>query len=370
MKNIQCLKFLTPNYFQETQKSQSYFCYLAFFKKQFSIRCRDNDELILRSEPLLLTSLSTVSTIFHVSKHIPNILKLVRSDTINLKNISEAVCLRLSNITHLTINLSKEDVSTQMIDSLGLLDNLESLKIQLSDIETLATFFELFAVNASKLLRLSELLVNLSLKGYSFFVDLTNFDTFEENHQLLKKNYKWEHMLYYFQREAGYIWRKDLKLSFCILSPIVSESDLFYSILPQKLAYDGLSVKIVSEPKSPRESYKFCFKFANEDLVLNHLEIETSVRLSLLKKLLAKNENIKTINITEKSIKSAEFGTIKYIYERFSAYISKIEKYAITLPGDSNDLLVDKIKALVSLKELTIIWEPHLVNLEFAILFI
>ena len=189
------------------------------------------------------------------------------------------------------------------------------------------------------------------------------FKTYEENSQLLKKYHKWEHLLQYFQREAGHAWRKDLKLSFCIISPPVYQIDLFYHVFPQKLANDGLLVKIVNESRPSQDSYKFCFKFENEDLVLNYLEIETGTRLWLLNKILSRNEIIKAMNITEKSINSsAEPETIKYILQTFPACINKVEMYTIKLPGDSDDLLVDKIKALESLKELTIIWEPYLMD--------
>ena len=355
MKNIQCLKFLTPHYLYEIPQSKSYFCYLSFFKTQLSIRNEDNDKLILlRSEPLLLTSLSTVSRAFHVSNHISNILKLIPSDMTDLKNIPKAACLRLSNITHLTINLSKEDVSTQLIDSLGLLGNLESLTIQLSDIETLAIFFELFAVNASKLPRLSELSIL-----FDFSIDDWSCDS-EELLEFVKTDYKWEHMLQHFEKEVGLSWRKDLKLSLSI--PLLDDfqNDLFYHILPKKVANDGLSIKIDDNFMVSEDSYTFNFKFASEDLVLSHLKIEIANHLSLLDKILSRNEIIRTIHISEKSIKYT--GIIEYIYENFSKCLHRIEKYAILLPANGRYLLTNEIDALVSLKELEIIWKPQSVK--------
>ena len=158
MKNIQCLKLSVirlPRYNELLSNYHPYFRYISFFKKQFSIRSSGHDELLLCCEPYQLTSLSTVSKTFNVSNHISNIMKLIPLK-INSAMISNAVCLRLSNITHLTIELSEKDVSTQLVDSLGLLENLQSLEIKLSDTEALVTFLELFrsdCLQATKTLR-------------------------------------------------------------------------------------------------------------------------------------------------------------------------------------------------------------------------
>ena len=184
MKNLQYLKLLLGNarmfdLLELVHKHQRYFRYLSFFKREFSIRCRDvdsyNGKLLLRCEPALLTSFSTVYRAFHVENHIPNILNMVSPINSSVKTISAAVCLRLSNITDLIINLSKEEevskeeVSKQLVDSLALLDHLKSLKIELSDTEAYAKFFHFFAAYAQRLEKLSELSVFfdfLSLRDY------------------------------------------------------------------------------------------------------------------------------------------------------------------------------------------------------------
>ena len=166
-------------------------------------------------------------------------------------------------------------------------------------------------------------------------------------------------MLQYFERQVGLSWNKNLKVSFFILSWSDSKSRLFYDVLPEKFANDGLSVKIVDVPGISHNSYKFLFRLDNRNLVLNYLEIETNTSLPLLDEILSRNEIIRRLFIAEKSTSfDAKPKIVKYICKKFPECVDQIEKYVLSLPAESNCLPVDRIDALISLKDLEIIWDP------------
>ena len=323
--------------------------YLTLAKDKFCIKYRVRDALLLSSKGYLLHSSSFSSfSAFATSSHIKNILKYVPG-LHNLTKVTDAACLRLNNLTYLTVKFNNDGLNASFFDSLATVQTLEVLKLEPWDINTFMNFSGDFA---SVILRLP------NLKELSVFFDFTE----------ILSHYEWEVLLRNFQGQAITNYTNGFKLSFVMVSALNDSpniEELFSPKLPENISKKGLSVRFYELDDIVFHSYYgYNFNFESGRFALDFLEVRANQRLPIHDEVLLCENEIKGIEIIENSVtEDYEPWIIKYIETQFPSLLRKIDQLKVPIEDFSlfkKSLAVEKIKSLGFLRNLDIIWSPSM----------